>query len=219
MYSERVLYDTKMEVFQSKMTYLLKRRKFEYMSEYAYFEEEREMMTERMDAPPEADNVSDNNKFLAKLADKEALRVRAHNDWVATTKEIAALRAFVSGLPGRNVSIFGSPINATHGRARVPEPSSSGTASPRRPTVPRMTVNLGNTSAAATRNKKHTRNNQGNNDNEREEGSKIGRIESPEKKHEDIVEDINGGISDSEIANIPDENEKKDEQISNSEGA
>ena len=194
------------------------------MSEYAHFEEEREIMKERMDAPPEADNVSDNKKLLAKLAEKEALRVRAHNDWVATTNEIAALRVFVSGLPAgaerteRNVSIFGSPINATHGRARVPEPSSSGTASPRRPTVARMTVNLGYTSAAATRNKKHTRNNEGNNDNEREEGSKIGRIESPEKKHEDIVEDINGGISDSEIANIPYENEKKDEQISNSEG-
>ena len=37
-------------------------------------------------------------------------------------------------------------------------------------------------------------------------------------KDEEVVEDINGGISDSEIVNIPDGNEKKDEQSTNGDG-
>ena len=183
------------------------------------------MMKGRMNAPPETDNVTENGTFLPDLAENERKRVTAHNCWVATTKEITALRAFILRLEAgeepteRNVSTFGSPRNETHARARIPQSFTSGNGSPSGKNFPHMSVTLPYTSATATRNKKHRRNYQGNNDEQREEGFKIARKESPVMENEDVVEDIDGGISDSEIVNIPDKNEKKDDQSNSNDGA
>ena len=226
---ERLLYDKQMEVFQAKLSYMVKKQEYEFMSEYSYIVKARKMMRGRMTAPPETDNVTQNGTFISDLAKIEQLRVTAHNCWVVTTNEITALRRLISRLEAgeepteTNVSTFGSPRNAIHGRARLPSSFTSGNGSPGGKGVPHMSVNRGCTSATATatatRNKKHMRSNPGDKDDQREEGFKIARKDLPAMEDEDDVEDMDGGISDSEIANIPDKNEEKDDQSSHVDGA
>ena len=219
---EKVLREKQMEVFQAKMTYLLKKREFEYMSEYAYIVEGRRMKKGRMEGPPEADNVADNGRFLPNLAENEKSRVGAHNHWLATTNEISAVRTLISRLEagedisGRNLSMFGSPRNETHARARTPQ-STSGYGSPSGKKFSYMSVTLPSTPATATKNIMQKRTYEGKNNDETEECFKIARREFPVMDNEDVVEDIDGGISDSEIVNIPDLNEKKDDLSNNND--